>query len=105
MSYRHVQKGLLVIPLKVTVSGGQVRAAFGWGWPRRTVDLADVVSARQVRNTWIYGWGIRKIRNGWMYNIWGFDAVELELSSGKVFRIGTDDSEGLLQGLGQSTNR
>ncbi len=104
MNYRHVQRGFLVIPLKVTVAGGQVRAAFGWGWPHRTIDLVDVVNARQVRNTWIYGWGIRKIRRGWMYNIWGLDAVELELSSGKVFRIGTNDPEQLLQAIEQPSN-
>jgi hypothetical protein len=28
-----------------------------------------------------------------MYNVWGLDAVEFELSSGKVFRIGTDEPE------------
>ena len=29
--------------------------------------------------------------NGWMYNVWGFESVELELRSGRVFRIGTDE--------------
>jgi hypothetical protein len=30
-----------------------------------------------------------------MYNVWGLDAVELELTSGKVFRIGTNESDRL----------
>ncbi len=90
--------GLVVLfsRLQVTVSGGVVTASFGFGWPSRTIDLSDVTSVRQVRNTWWYGWGIRKVPGGWMYNVWGLDAVELELSSGKVFRVGSDEPEVLL---------
>ncbi len=43
--------------------------------------------------------GIRKISGGWMYNMWGLDAVELEFTSGTVFRIGTDDSGNLIAAL------
>ncbi len=81
--------------LTVTVASGQVTAAFGVGWPRRSVSLTEVVTARQVRNRWYFGWGIRKVPKGWMYNVWGLDAVDLELKNGKVFRIGTNDPDGL----------
>jgi hypothetical protein len=87
---------LLFSRLEVTVSGGRIVTAFGFGRPHREVDLADVAAVRQVRNSWIQGWGIRKITGGWMYNVWGLDAVEVELSSGKIFRIGTNDPENLL---------
>jgi hypothetical protein len=60
------------------------------------VRLGDITDIRQVRNKWYYGWGIRKIPGGWMYNVWGLDAVELELQSGKKFRIGTDEPTELL---------
>jgi len=85
--------------LTVTVDEATVVAAFGLGWPRRTERLDEIVAVRKVRNKWIYGWGIRKLPGGWMYNVWGLDAVELDLSSGKMFRIGTDDPEGLLAAL------
>ncbi len=81
--------------LLVTVNAGRVVAAFLFGRPRREIKLEDVTAVREVRNRWIQGWGIRKISRGWMYNVWGLDAVELELTSGKVFRIGTDDSGNL----------
>jgi len=90
---------LLFSRLEVTVSGGRIVAAFGFGRPHRVIGLADVTAVRQVRNTWIQGWGIRKITNGWMYNVWGLDAVEVELSSDNVFRIGTDDPENLLAAI------
>ena len=85
--------------LEVTVSAGRVVAAFLFDRPRREITLEEVTAVRQVRNRWTQGWGIRKISGGWIYNVWGLDAVELELSSGKVFRIGTDDSESLFTAL------
>ena len=85
--------------LTVTVGNGEVVAAFGLGWPKHTEILSEVVAVRAVRNKWIYGWGIRRLPDGWMYNVWGLDAVEMDLSSGKMFRIGTDDPEGLLAAL------
>ncbi|MEA2011137.1 MAG: hypothetical protein U9N78_10575 [Actinomycetota bacterium] len=96
---------LLFSRLEVTVSGGRIVAAFGFGRPHREIDLTDVTDVRQVRNAWIQGWGIRKIANGWMYNVWGLDAVEVELSSGDVFRIGTDDPENLLASISLQITR
>jgi hypothetical protein len=77
--------------LTVTVLGGTVTATFGPGRPHRVMELSDVNAAREVRNAWIQGWGIRKITNGWMYNVWGLDAVELDFTSGRIFRIGTNE--------------
>ncbi len=85
--------------LDVIVTPGQVAATFGRGWPRRAIDLTTVTAVRRVRNRWYHGWGIRKVPKGWMFNVWGFDAVELELSSGKVFRIGTDEPDELMGAL------
>ena len=76
--------------LTVTVGADEVRAAFGRGWPKRTIRHADIVSATPVQNSWWHGWGIRFISGGSMYNVAGLEAVELVLASGKKFRIGTD---------------
>jgi len=96
---------LLFSRLEVTVSDGWIVAAFGFGRPHREIELADVTDVQQLRNTWIQGWGIRKITNGWMYNVWGLDAVEVELTSGNVFRIGTNDPENLLAAIALWNNR
>ena len=87
---------LLFSRLEVTVSDGRIVAAFGFGRPHREIELTDVTSVRQLHNSWMQGWGVRKISDGWMYNVWGLDAVEVELASDKVFRIGTNDPENLL---------
>ena len=81
------------------VESGWVAGRFRFGWPERRIDLAGVVAARTMRNRWWYGLGIRKIPRGWMYNVWGLDAVELELDSGSVFRIGTVDAARLLAAI------
>lgn len=81
--------------LRVVVTDLEVVASFGSGWPRRAIPLSEVRGARAVRNRWWYGWGVRLVPRGWMFNVSGLDAVELELSGGRVFRIGTDDPEGL----------
>lgn len=91
--------------LAVTVADGDVTATFGLGRPHRVVPLSNVVGVRQVRNSWIQGWGVRKVSNGWMYNVWGLDAVELELDSDTVFRIGTDDSDQLHAAISLSMSR
>jgi len=81
--------------LEVAVGEREVRVAFGPGLVRRRIPLARIQSARAVRNPWYYGWGVRWIGRGWMFNVSGLDAVELALEGGRRFRIGTDDPQGL----------
>jgi len=42
----------------------------------------------------------RQTPHGWMWNISGLDAVEIEYRDGKCFRIGTGDPQELLAALG-----
>ena len=86
--------------LRVRVAGGRLVTSFGWGWPKRTIELDMVIAARFVRNKWWYGLGIRKVPRGWMFNVWGLDAVELEFESGRVFRGGTNEPDALLASIG-----
>lgn len=79
--------------LTVEVDHDQLRFWFGPGFLRRTVPLEQVMESRVVTNRWWYGWGIRRIRGGWMYNISGLKAVELSLQGGKMLRLGTDEPE------------
>jgi len=91
--------GLIAARLTVHVSDLSVSAWFGWGWPRREIEFVEVDNTNVVRNSWWYGWGLRKIHGGWMYNNGGRDAVEMTLRSGKVFRIGTDQPAELLAAI------
>ena len=39
------------------------------------------------------------IRGGWLYNISGYDAVQLNMRNGKVVQIGTDEQAVLLEAI------
>ena len=61
--------------------------------------LKDIASYTIVRNRWYYGWGIRKIPGGWLYNMSGLDAIEFLMKDGKMYRIGTVKSQDLYKHL------
>ena len=86
---------LLFGSLTVEVAGGHLRIRFGVGLIRKRWPLDGIESCRPVRNSWIHGWGIRRIPGAWLYNVSGLDAVELKLKSGKRVRIGTDEPQAL----------
>ena len=83
--------------LTVEVDHVAIRLRFGLGLIRKAFSLTDVASCRVVRNRWWWGWGIRLIPGGWLYNVSGLDAVELVLKNGKTFRIGTDEPRQLAE--------
>ncbi len=92
----YATSALLFGRLTVEVEEGFMQAAFGWGWPQRRLDMSTARAARIVRNRWWYGFGIRWSPKGSLWNVWGLDAVEFDLESGRVLRIGTDEPEVLL---------
>lgn len=85
--------------LTVSVTADEIVVSFGPGVFRKRIRVADVNNVRAVRNAWYNGWGIRLIPHGWMYNVSGLDAVELDLPGDRRFRIGTDDPDGLLKAI------
>jgi hypothetical protein len=87
---------LLLFPtLTAVVRGDRLQCFFGLGLIRREIPVADILAVSVVRNPWTYGWGLRLIPGGWLWNVSGLDAVELRLRSGKRFRIGTDEPAAL----------
>jgi len=85
--------------LQVTIDEKYVHIKFGYGIYKKKFLLNDITSAKTVKNHWYYGWGIRlrfrpKMR---IYNVSGFDAVEIKLKNGKIYRIGTDEPKKLEQ--------
>ncbi len=87
--------GILFNSLTVEVRQGKLRCWFGPGLIRKEFSLEDIKDARAVRNRWWYGWGIRYTPHGWLFNVSGLDAVDITRSSGKHFRIGTDQPKEL----------
>ena len=89
--------------LTVMLDERYLKIKFGYGIFRKSLLLNEVTLAKSVKNHWYYGWGIRMWfwPYMWIYNISGFDAVEITLRNGKIYRIGTDEPEKLEQVISQ----
>lgn len=82
---------LLFGALTVTVDQEKVKAAFGLGLIRKTIDIQEVHAVHIVKTPWHVGWGVRMIPGGMIYNVSGFHSLEFHMKSGRKYRIGTDD--------------
>jgi len=87
------------VTLQVIIDGEYLRIKFGFGIFQKKFSLNDIMSVKTVKNHWYYGWGIRiwLWPKMWIYNVSGFDAVEIKLKNGKTYRIGTDEPQKLEQ--------
>lgn len=86
--------------LTVEVGGGAVTCSFGVGLIRKRIPLSEIRAVQAVRHPWYGGWGIRWLPGRYyIWNVSGFDAVELELESGRRFRIGTDEPDALMRAI------
>jgi len=81
--------------LSVIVTRDDLVARFGIGLFRKTVALAEIVAVEVASTRWYQGWGIHWTRDGMLYNVAGFDAVRVELASGRRLTIGSDDASRL----------
>ena len=91
--------GIVVVlfhSLTVRISRSDIALSFGVGLIRKRFPIGDIRSVRIARNRWYNGWGIRKIRGGWLYNVSGFDAIEIQLKNERKYRIGTNQPKELL---------
>lgn len=92
--------------LTTSIDKNCLQIKFGYGIFKKKFLLSEIVSAKQVKNHWYYGWGIRLWLwpKMWIYNVSGFDAVEIIMKNGKVYRIGTDTSSELATAIKQATS-
>jgi hypothetical protein len=77
--------------LTIIVDDTTISFKLGIGVFSKSYKISEIKSCKPVKNLWIYGVGIRKLPNGWLYNVSGLKAIELRFKdSTKVIRIGTD---------------
>jgi hypothetical protein len=88
MSFQH---------LTVEDAGDHLALRFGpFTLFRKRIRYDAIRDVEKGRTTVLDGWGIHwKPWGGWVWNIWGFDCVVLQLNRG-MFRVGTDDPDGLV---------
>lgn len=100
--------GLLTVlfsSLTVEVTDQVLRFYFGPGFWKRQFPLSDIRSVKTVRNAVYHGWGIRHTMLGWLYNVSGLRAVELEIEGEGTIRIGSDEPEQLKRALEDALQR
>ncbi|HEY4495455.1 MAG TPA: hypothetical protein VJC01_03355 [Candidatus Paceibacterota bacterium] len=83
--------------LTVFIDEQFLKIRFGWGIFSKKFPISEIAAVRKVKNHWYYGWGIRLWFRPymWIFNVSGFDAIELTMKNGKIYRIGTDEPEKL----------
>jgi hypothetical protein len=92
--------------LSASIDENYLRIKFGYGIFAKTFPLNQIASAQSVKNHWYYGWGIHFWfwPRMWVYNVSGFDAVEIIMRNGKMYRIGTDTPSELEAAIKQAIN-
>jgi hypothetical protein len=82
--------------MTVIVDEKQVIIKLGIGIYKRKIDLSSIQSVESVTYPSYYGYGIRLIRNGILYNVSGNHAVRLTFKNSKrMILIGTNDWDNL----------
>lgn len=87
---------LLFYNLKTSVTDKEVFVVFGIGLVRKKILLEEIEHCEAKKGQFVLGWGLRYRWDYTLWNVSGFDAVELTLRGKKrKFRIGTDKPEEL----------
>jgi hypothetical protein len=89
----------LLYSMTIEVSGQELRWHFGPGFWRKRIALADIARVKRVRLPWWYGIGIRYTPPAWTYLVAPGGGIEVETTSNKIVRVGTDDAERLMGAL------
>ena len=92
--------------LTVSIDENYFRIKFGYGIFARMFPLDQIASVQSVKNHWYYGWGVKVWfwPYMWIYNVSGFDAVEIIMKNGKIYRVGTDTPRELEVAIKQAIN-
>jgi hypothetical protein len=90
---------VLFSTLTVIVRDQTVEVFFGPGLIRRAIPLARIREVQAVRTPWYYGWGVRLIPHGWLWNVSGLGGVEMQFTDGARFRLGSDEPDRLVEVL------
>jgi len=92
--------------LQVIIDEKYLQIKFGYGIYQKKFLLGDIISAKILKNHWYYGWGIKRClwQKMWIYNVSGFDAVEIKMKNGKTYRIGTDEPDKLERAISSAIN-
>lgn len=85
--------------LTVIVDDENIKLVFGDGLIKKSFPLKGINTIEAIRTSPIMGWGIHWVGTGWLFNIYGLDAIEITYESGKKVFIGTDEPHVLVSAI------
>ncbi len=89
---------LLFYKLTIIVDSKTVSFKLGIGLIGKSYNISNIKSCTPVSNSIFYGIGIRMLSNGWLYNVSGLKAIELQFNSKKsIIRIGINQPDKISQ--------
>ncbi|HEY1024073.1 MAG TPA: hypothetical protein VGE26_02825 [Sphingobacteriaceae bacterium] len=87
---------LLFYGMTTKIGKNWITISYGIGLIQKRIAIDRIKELHTVKTAAIYGWGIRIIPNGVLFNISGSDALELSFKDTKrIIRIGTKDPKKL----------
>jgi hypothetical protein len=97
---------LIFYKLTIEINSSHVAFILGTGLVKKKYALKDIEGCRPVKNSALYGIGIRLIPDGWLYNVSGRFAIELTFKNKKSkIRIGTDKPEEVAEAINNLLNK
>ena len=85
---------LIFYKLTIYIDDNTLSFSLGAGIISKKYLISDISSCKPVKNSALYGIGIRALPDGWLYNVSGLSAIELTFKNRKSkIRIGTDKPE------------
>jgi hypothetical protein len=96
--------GALVTFSSLTVRVSDRALAWWFGIPAigRRVALGDIESVVAIKTSIFEGWGIHLTWHGWVWNVSGFNAVQITLRSGTRFAVGTPEPQAVIDAVARA---
>lgn len=89
---------ILFYGLTIKIDDESITMSYGLGLIRKKIRCSRILTVRTITNPALYGWGVRFLPNGMLYNVTGSEGVELTFhDSPRIVRIGTEDPARLKQ--------
>ncbi|MGA3038467.1 MAG: hypothetical protein ABSE64_13395 [Vulcanimicrobiaceae bacterium] len=85
--------------LTVRVTDKRMMWFFGVSGIGRSVAVSEIASIRPIKTSILEGWGVHLTWHGWLWNVSGFNAVQIVLRSGTRFAVGTPEPQAVIDAV------
>lgn len=92
--------------LTIRVTDRSMAWWFGMPMIGRRIALSEIESIAPTRTNVMEGWGIHlTFWHGWLWNVSGFNAVQIKLRSGTRFAVGTPEPQAVVDAVARTNGK